>query len=141
MGIINSITGLFKTGAQIADEFITTEEEKFEQMLKKENLKLEREKAYLQDTQSARQMQIEALRQDDKFSKRFIYYFAILWTLIGGAYIIGITFFEIPDKNVRFADTTLGFILGTIISQIIAFFYGSSLGSKNKEEILKKIQN
>jgi len=138
MGILNSITGLIKTGAEIADDFITTEEEKFEQMLKKEQLKLEREKAYLQDLKSARQMQTEALKQDDTFSKRFIYYFAILWTIIGASYIIGITFFEIPDKNIRFADTTLGFILGTIISQIIAFFYGSSLGSKSKEEVLKK---
>ena len=139
MGLFN-IGDILKAGAEIADEFITTDEEKLEQMLKKEQLKLDREKAYLQDTQSARQMQIEALKQDDRFSKRFIYYFAILWTLIGGSYIIGITFFEIPDKNVRFADTTLGFILGTIISQIIAFFYGSSLGSKNKEEILKQIK-
>ncbi|WP_456382163.1 hypothetical protein [Persephonella sp.] len=138
MGILNSITGLIKTGVEIADDFITTEEEKFEQMLKKEQLKLEREKAYLQDLKSARQMQIEALKQDDTFSKRFVYYFAILWTIIGASYIIGITFFEIPDKNIRFADTTLGFILGTIISQIIAFFYGSSLGSKSKEEVLKK---
>ena len=134
------IGSLLKAGAEIADEFITTDEEKFQQMLQKEKLKLDREKAYLQDTQSARQMQIEALKQDDKFSKRFIYYFAILWTLVGSFYIIGITFFEIPDKNIRFADTTLGFILGTIISQIIAFFYGSSLGSKNKEEILKQIK-
>ena len=139
MGLLEGITGLLKEGAKLADDFITTEEEKFEQMLKKEQLNLEREKTYLQDTQSARQMQIEALKQDDRFSKRFIYYFAILWTIIGASYIIGITFFEIPDKNVRFADTTLGFILGTIISQIIAFFYGSSLGSKSKEEALKKI--
>lgn len=138
MGMFD-IGGLLKAGAQIVDEFITTEEEKFEQMLKKEQLNLEKEKIYLQDIQSARQMQIQALKQDDKFSKRFIYYFAIIWTIIGTIYIIGITFFEIPDKSVRFADTTLGFILGTIISQIIAFFYGSSLGSKLKEETLKKI--
>ena len=43
---------------------------------------------------------------------------------------------EIPKENIRFADTILGFLLGTIISAIIQFFYGSSLGSKKATEAL-----
>ena len=145
MGILNFLTGnagsIIEAVKDIADEFITTDEEKFEQMIKKEQLRLTEEKMYLEDKQSARQMQIQALKQQDKFSKRFIYYYAILWTLIAGGYVVGITFFEIPQQNIRFADTTLGFFLGTIIASIITFFYGSSLGSKEKTEILKQVKN
>lgn len=145
MGILNFLTGnaesIIEAVKDIADEFITTDEEKFEQMIKKEQLRLAEEKIYLEDKQSARQMQIQALKQQDKFSKRFIYYYAILWTLIAGGYVVGITFFEIPQQNIRFADTTLGFFLGTIIASIITFFYGSSLGSKEKTEILKQVKN
>ncbi len=143
MGILSWLTGNLGKGLidgvkDLVDEFVTTEQERMEMLLKKEQLTLEREKAYLQDIQSARQMQIAALRQEDRFSKRFIYYFAFLWTLIAAGYVVAITFLEIPEKNLRFADTTLGFMLGTIITQIIAFFYGSSLGSKYKEKLVAK---
>ncbi len=144
MGILSWLTGNIGKGLvdgvkDLVDEFVTTEQERLEMLLRKEQLNLEREKAYLQDIQSARQMQIAALKQEDKFSKRFIYYFAFLWTFIAAGYVVAITFLEIPEKNLRFADTTLGFMLGTIISQIIAFFYGSSLGSKHKEKLVAKM--
>jgi hypothetical protein len=90
---------------------------------------------YIQDTQSARSMQTKALEQDDKFSKRFIYWFACVWSLFAILYVAAITFCSIPDANIRFADTILGFLLGTIVSQIIAFFYGSSKSSQGKDEV------
>jgi hypothetical protein len=37
---------------------------------------------------------------------------------------------------VRFADTILGFLLGTVVATIINFFLGSSAGSKEKTETL-----
>ena len=49
MGIFEGIAGLLKEGAKLADDFITTEEEKFEQMLKKEQLNLEKEKLKLEE--------------------------------------------------------------------------------------------
>lgn len=76
---------------------------------------------------SARGMQQEALRQEDKFSKRFIYYFAAYWSLMATGYLFAITFTQIPETSVRFADTTVGFLLGTVVSTIIGFFYGNSL--------------
>lgn len=76
---------------------------------------------------NARNMQIENLRQDDVFSKRFIYYFAIFWSVFAVVYLTGITFIEIPKENVRFADTTVGFLLGTIVATLIGFFYGNSI--------------
>lgn len=88
------------------------------------------------DRTSARSMQSSALTQDDKFSKRFIYYFSIFWSLAGALYIGFITFSTIPPENVRFADTILGFMLGTAISGMFQFFYGSTQNSHKKDETI-----
>lgn len=90
-----------------------------------------------EDRANARNMQVEALRQDDLLSKRFVYYFAAFWSITAAIYIAFITFGDIPESNVRFADTILGFILGTVIATIIQFFFGSSVGSKEKDSALE----
>lgn len=95
---------------------------------------LETNKLKAQVTVNAQNMQMEALKQDDKFSKQFIYWFAIGWSIFSMAYIGFITFGTIPANNVRFADTILGFLLGTAISGILQFFFGSSLGSRKQME-------
>ena len=104
-----------------------------------DKLSVEIEKAYLADTQSARQMQTAALNQFDVFAKRFIYYFAMFWAFAAAIYIGLITFMNIPENNVRFADTILGFLLGTIVSQILSFFYGSSRSSQSKDKLIKTV--
>ena len=104
-----------------------------------DKLQVEIDKIYLQDTQSARQVQIAALQQSDTFSKRFIYYFAIFWGMAAVIYLGLITFATIPEANVRFADTILGFLLGTIIAQVIAFFYGSSRSSQYKDSVIHSV--
>jgi hypothetical protein len=96
------------------------------------------EKAYLADVQSARNMQQTAIESDDKFVRRFVYYFAIFWAICTASYIGFITFGVVPEDNVRFADTILGFLLGTILSGIFNFFYGSSKGSQDKTQAMLK---
>lgn len=91
------------------------------------------------NTASARAMQTAALAQDDVFVRRFVMYFAIGWSLCSAAYIGFITFGSIPPQNLRFADTILGFVLGTLVSTIINFFYGSAHGSTDKQETLKEV--
>ena len=86
----------------------------------------------LENTKDARAMQVAALGQTDLFSKRFVYYFAAFWSVIGAAYLFFATFTEVV--NPKMADTVLGFLLGTIISTIINFFFGSSQGSKDKDD-------
>lgn len=86
------------------------------------------------DVANARNMQVEALRQDDLFSKRFIYIFATFWSIFAAGYIGFITFGHIPEENQRFADTILGFLLGTVVATILQFFFGSSMGSKEKDK-------
>ena len=60
------------------------------------------------NTADARAMQVAALNQDDVFSKRFVMYLAMFWSLTAVAYIFLITFTNIPELNIRFADTILG---------------------------------
>ncbi|MDD3443202.1 MAG: hypothetical protein PHW89_08060 [Sulfurimonas denitrificans] len=88
------------------------------------------------DRDSARQMQVAALSQEDLFSKRFVYYYASFITFVSFAYIFFITFGKIPEANVRFADTILGFLLGVGLSNIIVYFFGSSKGSRDKTDAL-----
>lgn len=109
-----------------------------EQLLAAKNADNEFKLAYLNaevaDKASARNMQMAALAQEDRFSKRFIYYFACFWAVATTAYLGFITFGNIPENNIRFADTILGFLLGTVVSSIMQYFYGSSFGSRLKDE-------
>lgn len=118
---------------------IEHEEELLNISLEEKKLEAELEKAYLADTTNARQMQIAAYQQDDVFSKRFVLYFAVFWSLMTAVFIGAITFTTIPEANVRFADTILGFLLGTIVAQIINFFYGSSRSSQSKDGVIKEM--
>ena len=89
------------------------------------------------NTADARAMQVAALAQEDKFSKRFVYVLAGFWSVVSVVYLFMITFVTIPAANVRFADTVLGFLLGTVIATVINYFYGSSKSSADKNAILK----
>jgi len=88
------------------------------------------------NTADARAMQTAALQQNDTFSKRFVMYLATFWSVTAVTYIFFITFGTIPEINVRFADTILGFLLGTVVATILNFFLGSSAGSKEKTDAL-----
>lgn len=94
-------------------------------------------KMILDDKANARAMQVAALQQDDVFSKRFVYWFAAFWSIFAAGYIAFITFGRIPEDNQRFADTILGFLLGTVVATILQYFFGSSMGSKDKDAVLE----
>jgi len=102
-------------------------------------IEAELEKARLADVDSARKMQIAALQQDDAFAKRFLYWYAIMWTVASFGYIAGVTFLDIPPANQRVVDTILGFVLGTALASILAFFFGSSKGSKDKDAAMASL--
>ena len=73
---------------------------------------------------------------DARFNRRFLAYFGVGCTVVGMLYLAAITFIPIPAPNVRFADTILGFIIGTLVAAPIAFFYGSSKSSQAKDQAL-----
>ena len=88
----------------------------------------------LKNMQGARDMQLKAMDSDDPLVRRFVYYFVTFWSILSAAYIGFITFGEIPESNIRFADTILGFVLGTMVASMFQFLLGSSLGSRKKDE-------
>jgi hypothetical protein len=88
----------------------------------------------LKNMQGARDMQLKAMDSEDPLVRRFVYYFISFWSVLCAAYIGCITFLDIPEDNVRFADTILGFVLGTMVAAMFQFLLGSSLGSRNKDK-------
>lgn len=88
----------------------------------------------LKNMQGARAMQEKAMDSDDPLVRRFVYYFIGFWSLLSSLYIGFITFGSIPESNVRFADTILGFVLGTMVASMFQFLLGSSIGSRNKDK-------
>lgn len=84
--------------------------------------------------QRATDMQIAAMKSDDPFVRRFVYVFAAFWAVMSCTYIGFISFADIPEKNLRFVDTILGVVIGGVITTLLSFFYGSSQGSRSKDE-------
>lgn len=102
---------------------------------------LEVERLHQADRASARDLQKAALASDDPFAKRFIYYYASGLSLLTFIFIFWAAFvydYSNGGSNqvLRVIDTVLGFLLGVSLSAIIQFFFGSSAGSKSKEETL-----
>jgi len=128
------------TGIDIESKELTAEDKQKILDSQIEIMKIDFEKLKLEyeNTNSARDMQKVALQQDDIFSKRYVYYLATFWSIVAVGYIFLITFLTIPEANVRFADTTLGFLLGTIVATIINYFFGSSKSSSDKNQLLKE---
>lgn len=77
--------------------------------------------------------------QNHAFDRWFIPAFACAWSVFFMGYVAFVTFGHIPPENTRFADTILGFLLGTGASGILNYFFGSSASSKAKDETLKEL--
>jgi uncharacterized membrane protein YwzB len=88
----------------------------------------------LKNMQGARAMQEKAMDSDDPLVRRFVYFFIAFWSVLSATYLGFITFGTIPEANVRFADTIVGFVLGTMVAAMFQFLLGSSLGSRKKDE-------
>jgi hypothetical protein len=102
---------------------------------------LEVERVHQADRANAREMQKAALASDERFAKRFIYYYASGLSLLTFIFIFWAAFiYDYANggshQALRVIDTVLGFLLGVSLSAIIQFFFGSSAGSKSKEEQL-----
>ena len=122
-----------------ADSLFTSDDERNKAEIEMRRIDGDIEKAYLADVDSARRMQMEALKQEDLFAKRFVYWFSIAWSLFAMVFLLSTTFMDIPEKNIRTVDTVLGFLLGTAISSIFSYFLGTSYTSRRKDDTISKL--
>lgn len=152
MGIISFLSSLAGKGIidsvkDLVEDFVTTDKERFQEMIEKqklqlqqEQLEIQRENMYLQDTQSARQTyaQITVSAAAPFINKIFpsllafvtiVLTFYLFWIFATGALE--------PDKK-EIVLYILG-VLSGISTQIYSFYFGSSMGSKTKEEALKNL--
>lgn len=134
----------------VADKFITTphEKEQFNAEVQKEinrhleamtsegNKELE---LHLNDVANARAMQITALQQDDKFSKRFVYYLALGVLSFVCIYDILFFFVDYPERNHDIINMIAGTLNGSALVSIIFFYFGSSKSSSDKQKKLDEM--
>jgi hypothetical protein len=104
---------------------------------------LEVERLHQADRANARELQKAALGSDDRLAKHFIYYYASGLSLLTFGFIFyaafGYDYTQDSGHALRVIDTVLGFLLGVSLSAIIQFFFGSSAGSKSKEDKLSQL--
>jgi hypothetical protein len=99
---------------------------------------LELERVAAADRADARRLQETAIASSDPWVRRFIYIYASVLTLLTFIFIFWAAFVhqytEANKDASRVIDTVLGFLLGVSLSAIIQYFFGSSAGSKAKDE-------
>ena len=143
--LVDMVTGAAKDKAigMIADKLgVEPNEQAVEQHLvahpedavKLEQIDADKMALQLQEMQSARNMQLEAMKSSDPLVRRFVYFFIAFWSVWSAVMLPFMVFGDIPPDNVRFADTILGFLLATMIGSMFGFLLGSSLGSKEKDK-------
>lgn len=96
---------------------------------------------YLKDVDSARQLQIEALKNQDLFSKRFIYYLTTGVILLTFAFDFSLLYTNYPERNHDLINMVVGILNSACLASIINFFYGSTKGSEKKTEAMEKMAN
>ena len=84
--------------------------------------------------QRATDMQMKAMESDDPLVRRFIYYFIAVWSAFSMVFIPCLIWASIPESGQRYADTILGYVMGTIVTSMFAFLLGSSQGSRMKDK-------
>ena len=136
---VGAIGKVIESVGNAADSLFTSDDERNKAEIEMRRIDADLDKAYLADTDSARKMQVAALQQDDLFSKRFVYYFSIVWSLFAMAFMAAATLMDIPDKNASTVSTILGFLLGTAVASIFNFFLGTSKSSQTKDATIQTL--
>lgn len=88
---------------------------------------LESERMYFQDTESARTLGIELSKSDSYLNQNIMPILALL-TVIGSSLIL----WYATENDVKMAAVSF-------ITMVLGYFFGSSKGSKDKQEALYKI--
>lgn len=117
--------------AAMLDELVAREEEFMRDLVTLYELEI-------RDRESARQMQIIALQQDDRFSKRYIYLLASFVVIVASAFGVMLFFVDFPEGNRRLIEMFADIYLFAGALMVLQFFFGSSKSSQSKDQILEK---
>ena len=88
--------------------------------------------------QRATDMHLIALKSDDVVVRRFLYYYAWFWGVFAASYFFAVSFLPVENRNRDFINIILGFLIGTAIPAIIAFFFGQA--NKAREDTMKQMK-
>ncbi len=113
-----------------------TKEEKAEFEKLSKEYELEIFGMVLADVADARNMQIEALKQEDKFSKRYIYFLGSFMIISATTFGILLFFIDVPESNKRMIEMFCDIYLFAGAVTVLQFFFGSSKGSQDKTKML-----
>ena len=89
--------------------------------------------------QRATDMHLIALKSDDVVVRRFLYYYAWFWGIFAALYFFSVSFLPVENRNRDFINIILGFLIGTAIPAIIAFFFGQA--NKAREDTMKQMKD
>lgn len=140
---------IIKEVGVIVDNNITNKEEKAEiqakieealtaKLIRMEELSNDVVAAYLKDIADARSMQTNALKSDDKFVRRFVYWLAIFVIIAAFGMMTMILMNQLPEGSKEFAYLIMGNLTGALTT-ILAFFFGSTRGSEVKNETISNL--
>jgi hypothetical protein len=154
VGVLGKIFGsgigeIIKPIGDIIDNVTTNKEEKMkaqaeieriltDKLTKMEELSNEVVVAYLKDMTDARTMQATAIKSDDKFVRRFVYFLAIFVIVAAFSMMALILLNQLPEGSKEFAYLIMGNLTGALTT-ILAFFFGSTRGSEVKNETIKNL--
>ena len=103
---------------------------------------VERARIEHQDRESARQAQVAAMQSSDRMAQRFVYVYASAITLFAFVFIFYASFvhdYEASPGSEQIINIALGFLLGTALSAVIQYYFGSSIGSKRAADRLQSV--
>lgn len=154
MSIFGKIFGagageILKPVSDILDNLTTNKEEKLKAqaelekvlndfIIQKEQIANTAVEMYLKDIQDSRAMQLQAVKSDDKFVRRFVYWLAIFVIVAAFGMMALILLNQLPEGSKEFAYLIMGNLTGALTT-ILAFFFGSTRGSESKNEVIRNL--
>lgn len=140
-GIASGVTDILTKAGVLKD---TEAIAKTEQALRDYDIALKEKgnevlKMHLEDIGKARDMQIEALKQGDTFSKRFVYYLALLVMVMVFGFDTLMFFIQYPPENRDMINQVSGILNATALVMVLSFFFGSSKGSNDKQDKMHEL--
>ena len=99
-------------------------------------VQLEESKAYLADTQSARQREAIVVQAT---GKKDVNLYVLAWVVVGGFFILTGMLMLIPELDGRTNNAMVNILFGGLVSgfaTVLGYFFGSSKGSTDKTSLL-----